>query len=129
MDADCLRMDPEVFDALRTLKGENYEFIYKNEQVMEPYETVVRPMMERMYRRLYEDLILNQFQSPVYQHHLSHYILGKSYRDEENRVTAGPGRYCGRLHCEHDGRLLHRPVRIPVPRRPIQPESAVYYYF
>ncbi len=29
MDADCLRMDPEVFDALRTLKGENYEFIYK----------------------------------------------------------------------------------------------------
>ena len=90
MDADCLRMDPEVFDALRTLKGENYEFIYKNEQVMEPYETVVRPMMERMYRRLYEDLILNQFQSPVYQHHLSHYILGKSYRDEENRVTADP---------------------------------------
>ena len=90
MNQNCLRMDPEVFEALRTLKRENYEFIYKNEQVMEPYETVVKPMMERIYHRLYEDLLTSQFDSPVYQHHLSHFILGKSYRDEEYRVTADP---------------------------------------
>ena len=27
MNQNCLRMDPEVFEALRTLKRENYEFI------------------------------------------------------------------------------------------------------
>ena len=51
---------------------------------------MVKPMMERIYHRLYEDLLTSQFDSPVYQHHLSHFILGKSYRDEEYRVTADP---------------------------------------
>ena len=81
---DFIAMDDEHFTALSCAKKENYDKIYLTNNL----DPIVRPMMEKIYERLLNDVVTNNLESPIFTHHIelvenSYYRKGKSlYRDE-----------------------------------------------
>ena len=81
---DFIAMDDEHFLALSLAKKENYDKIYLTNNL----DPIVRPMMEKIYERLLNDVVTNNLESPIFTHHIelvenSYYRKGKSlYRDE-----------------------------------------------
>lgn len=79
-----IAMDDEHFLALSLAKKENYDKIYLTNNL----DPIVRPMMEKIYERLLNDVVTNNLESPIFTHHIelvenSYYRKGKSlYRDE-----------------------------------------------
>lgn len=91
IDSPSINMDEEVFQDLRALIDENYQVIYRDEQLNEPYYTVVRPLMGLLYQRLVQDVEDRNYASPVFRHYLNDGIQGNCYRDAEKRfITASP---------------------------------------
>ena len=60
------------FDAISTAKRENYERIYHSPAVCRVFDEAVRPMMEALYLRLYDDLIAGREESPIFRHHIAY---------------------------------------------------------
>mgnify|MGYP003292955910 FL=1 len=81
---DFIAMDDEHFTALSCAKKENYDKIYLTNNL----DPIVRPMMEKIYERLLNDVVTNNLESPIFTHHIelvenSYYRKGKAlYRDE-----------------------------------------------
>ena len=81
---DFIAMDGEHFTALSCAKKENYDKIYLTNNL----DPIVRPMMEKIYERLLNDVVTNNLESPIFTHHIelvenSYYRKGKAlYRDE-----------------------------------------------
>lgn len=85
IESPSLSMDEEVFADLKALIEENYEIIYKNEQLNEPYYTIVEPLMALLYSKLIDDVERRNYSSPVFKHYLNDNIQGNCYRDPEKR--------------------------------------------
>lgn len=83
---DYIKMDNDVYAELEKIKNENNELIYNNSKINEPYYEIIKPMMEKIYYRLNDDIENKNYQSPIFQHHLNHKILGNCYRDEHTRA-------------------------------------------
>lgn len=81
---DFIAMDDAHFTALSCAKKENYDKIYLTNNL----DPIVRPMMEKIYERLLNDVVTNNLESPIFTHHIelvenSYYRKGKElYRDE-----------------------------------------------
>lgn len=83
-----IKMDTEHFEALKKAKNDNYELIYKNDNVKDDMYRVVKPMMSEMYEKLLEDLIVRKKDSPVFAHHIdyvnkAHYKRDIPYNETE----------------------------------------------
>lgn len=65
-----IQMDGSHFTALKTLKDENYQKIYKDKKVRRQMNEIVRPMMENIYKKLLEDLQNGRRSSPIFTHHI-----------------------------------------------------------
>ncbi|MDE6868904.1 MAG: HD domain-containing protein [Clostridia bacterium] len=81
MDKPYLSISPDVYDALKKTKDENYEKIYQSEQATARYEDVVKPMFEKLYYRFLEELDKEDKSSLIYQNYLNDGIVGKNYRE------------------------------------------------
>lgn len=68
---DCIVMSDEAFNDMQTAKEENYKFIYQNEKTEAEYNKTVRPMMEKMYNKLLDDLKEHNAGSPIFLHHVN----------------------------------------------------------
>ncbi len=90
MDSPALRMDREVFEAMKKEIEENYELIYRSPLVNAPYERVVHPLMRGLYERLLSDMVRGDEASPIFRHHLGDRILRKSYYGKDGTLTADP---------------------------------------
>ncbi|MBO5459975.1 MAG: HD domain-containing protein [Lachnospira sp.] len=91
IESPSINMDREVFDDLKDLIAENYDIIYGNAELNEPYYEVIKPLMEKLYDRLVEDVEKRNFKSPVFQHYLNDTIQGKCYREKpRGRIIASP---------------------------------------
>jgi dGTPase len=75
---DCLSMDDEVFAGLDGVKRENYDKIYRSPFIMDRI-AVVRPMMEKLYGRLADDIDAGREESPVFRHYLRQKVLRYDY--------------------------------------------------
>lgn len=65
--------------------------IYNNLTINRPYYEIIKPMMEKIYYQLLNDVNDKNYSSPIFKHHLNHYILGDCYRDTETHaITALP---------------------------------------
>ena len=69
-------------------KRDNYEQIYKQENVARVLDESVKPMMQKMYYQLLDDLKKGKKSSPIYQHHVdfvlaNHYASSKPYMETE----------------------------------------------
>lgn len=83
-----IKMDEEHFEALKKAKNDNYELIYKNDNVKDDMYSVVKPMMSEMYEKLLEDLVSNNADSPIFTHHIdyinkAHYKRDIPYEETE----------------------------------------------
>ena len=77
-----IMLDKEHYLGLKEAKRDNYEQIYKTDAISKVLDTSVRPMMQRLYHKLLEDLKTGNKSSPIFKHHIdfvndNHYALGK----------------------------------------------------
>ena len=83
-----IKMDDIHFDALKKAKADNYQLIYKNDNVNTEYEKEIKPMMSEVYEKLLEDLKANNKNSPIFTHHIAYvnkayYSRATAYENEE----------------------------------------------
>jgi len=67
---DHLLLSQESFEALRTIKRENYELIYDNQRINQFSSSLLEKMFERLYRRLRSDLMDEDARSYIFRHHI-----------------------------------------------------------
>ena len=78
---DYLAMNEEVFAAVDAMRRENYEKIYKSDEVAGRI-TFVRPMMERMFTTFVDDIRMGREESPIFRHYLDQPMLRYPYSFE-----------------------------------------------
>ena len=78
---DYLAMDEEVFAAVDAMRRENYEKIYKSDEVAGRI-TFVQPMMERMFTTFVDDIRMGREESPIFRHYLDQPMLRYPYSFE-----------------------------------------------
>ena len=90
-----IKMDEDVFAELKKAKTENYTYIYKEQSVREKLENTVRPMMDKLFERLMNDLADSNTQSPIFTHHIKfletkvHYERAVEYiKTEPSQIVA-----------------------------------------
>ena len=81
LDHDYLAMDEEVFAAVDAMRKENYEKIYKSDEVSGRI-TFVQPMMERMFATFVDDIRAGREESPIFRHYLDQPMLRYPYSFE-----------------------------------------------
>lgn len=74
-------MDSEHFSALNRAKRQNYAQIYKNDEVKDVLDAIIRPMMQEIYGSLLDDLKNNTRNSPIFTHHIA-YVTSAHYKRE-----------------------------------------------
>ena len=67
-----IKLDKAHFDALRTVKRDNYKFIYESAATRTRLDLTAKPMMAEIYGQLLEDLRLGKKNSPVFTHHIDY---------------------------------------------------------
>lgn len=65
-----IAMDKEHFEALKTVKKENYEKIYLNPKKDAFMKENIKPMMEDLYFRFRKDVQERNTASPIFRHHI-----------------------------------------------------------
>ncbi len=91
---DRIEMDDAHFTALKQAKTDNYAFIYKTPEVKDVLDNTIRPMMRDVYKKLLDDLKLNNSSSPIFKHHISYvnkafYARKAPYESEDpNMIVA-----------------------------------------
>ena len=78
---DYLAMDEEVFAAIDAMRKENYEKIYRSDEVSGRI-TFVQPMMERMFTTFVDDIRMGREESPIFRHYLDQPMLRYPYAFE-----------------------------------------------
>lgn len=68
---DYIMLSEDAFNDLRTAKKENYEKIYLNEDTGKEYDSVIKPMFEKLYEELYKQLVSGDKNSIIYRHHIA----------------------------------------------------------
>ncbi len=86
MDKPYLSLSSDVFDAIESYKAENNEKIYKLPAVRAPYNNVIRPMTEKMYEKLRNDIINENTNSIIYKHYLyDGYVISNYFGDNTKK--------------------------------------------
>lgn len=85
LDKPYISMDQEVFDDIKTIQEDNYEKIYNNPKIVEPYDKIIKPMMRRIYNQFVDDIKKRNFDSFIFKHYLNHTIQGSCYREDGSR--------------------------------------------
>lgn len=75
---DYLSMDEEVFDAVNAIRDENYQKIYKSEEVTSRI-SFIQPMMQNMYHAFVDDIKAGREESPIFRHYLDQPMLRYPY--------------------------------------------------
>ncbi len=75
-----IKLDKTHFDALSQAKKDNYHLIY-NDKVNKDSDEIIKLMLEKLYDKLYLDLINNNLSSPIFTHHIDY--INKPYYKRE----------------------------------------------
>ncbi len=65
-----IKMDDDYFEALTKAKRDNYEYIYKSDEVGKKLAKIINPMFEKMYEKLLCDIKAMDKNSVIYKHHI-----------------------------------------------------------
>lgn len=80
---DYIAFSDNAFDALKKIKKENYEIIYKNESLNFILDNNVKPMFEKVYNKLVFDLENQKSDSVIYKHHINFISENRKFYDSE----------------------------------------------
>ncbi len=83
-----IKMDDIHFEALKKAKKDNYDLIYKRDDVENILQGIVKPMMNLLYYQLLNDLKENVKTSPIFTHHIdfvnrAHYKRETPYENND----------------------------------------------
>lgn len=83
-----IKMDQIHFEALKKAKKDNYDLIYKRDDVENVLHNTVKPMMNLLYYQLLDDLNKNVKSSPIFTHHIdfvnrAHYKRETPYENND----------------------------------------------
>ena len=67
---DYLLLSEAAFNALKTAKKENYEFIYNNKELEAKYNEIIKPMFRDVYYSLLDSVVKKDKKSTIYRHHI-----------------------------------------------------------
>lgn len=81
-----LKMDEEVYNEFIETKKENDQYIYANEIVEKPYQKVVKPMMQKLYPVLLNDIQNENKESYIYKHYIDTGFIDKYYFNPKNKI-------------------------------------------
>ncbi len=73
-----IMMDSEHYLGMKNAKKTNYEMIYKQEKVTRVLDETVKPMMQKLYQHLLDDLKSGNKSSPIFKHHID-FVAGNHY--------------------------------------------------
>lgn len=77
-----IKLDQAYFNALSSLKRENYELLYSEDKETKARNAVIREMMNELYEKLKTDLINDNRPSPIFTDHVDY--IAKSYYSRDN---------------------------------------------
>ena len=75
---DYILLSEAAYKDLKIAKQENYEVIYNNPQISNKYNDIIKPMFEKIYYKLLEDVKNEDYNSLIYKHHIS--FIGKNVK-------------------------------------------------
>lgn len=84
-----IKMSNDTFDALKKAKAENYKKIYFSDKVNNAIASNLKPMMERLYDRLFDDIKKQDKNSYIFLHHID-YIKRSHYKRESPYEKENP---------------------------------------
>ncbi len=84
-----IMMDEEHYRGMSAAKRENYEHIYKRDDITKVIDETVKPMMQNMYAKLLKDLKEGNKSSPVFKHHVD-FVSGNHYAQEIPYIETEP---------------------------------------
>ena len=67
---DYLMLSETAFNALKAAKKENYEYIYKSEDLESKYNGIIKPMFKDIYDKMLSDVVSKNKKSVIYRHHI-----------------------------------------------------------
>ena len=67
---DYLMLSETAFTALKAAKKENYEYIYKSEDLESKYNGIIKPMFKDIYDKMLSDVVSKNTKSVIYRHHI-----------------------------------------------------------
>lgn len=68
---DYILLSNKAFNDLSIAKKENSNVIYKNQNIMNQYDDIIKPMFENMYYKLLDDVNKKYENSIIYKHHIN----------------------------------------------------------
>lgn len=77
-----LNMDEAVFKDMEDFIAENYAVIYSSKELNEPFDVLIKPLMQGLYQRFIEDLQTGKEDSPVVYHYLKDPALAGAYDED-----------------------------------------------
>ncbi|MBO7375508.1 MAG: HD domain-containing protein [Clostridia bacterium] len=86
-----IKMDLEHYRAMINARRDNYRLIYHPVTAAAGLDANVRPMMFRMYEKLYSDLVNENRSSPVFTQHIA-YVNSSHYRRRRPYTSDPPDR-------------------------------------
>lgn len=87
---DYILLSEKAFNDLKTAKKENNKFIYKNPEINQLYDDIIKPMFEEIYYKLLTDLKKGNENSLIYRHHINSVLSDFMYRDNEDYLNEEP---------------------------------------
>ena len=84
-----IKMDAEHFRGMSAAKRQNYDLIYKADEVARVLDDKVKPIMQRMYYKLLSDLKNGVKSSPVFKHHID-FVTGSHYAPKMPYIETEP---------------------------------------
>ena len=80
-------MDKEIFEALSQAKKENYEKIYKSEDINTNFNSVIKPMFEKLYNTLLHQAKHLDQNSILYKYHINFLKEANAYTSYFNKSS------------------------------------------
>ncbi|MCH5297149.1 MAG: HD domain-containing protein [Ruminococcus sp.] len=87
---DYILLSEQAFDDLKTAKKENNTIIYKNPEINQLYDDIIKPMFEELYYKLLADLKSGDKDSLIYRHHINSVLSDYMYRNEKSYLNEEP---------------------------------------
>lgn len=87
---DYILLSPQAFNDLKTAKTENYKVIYKNDKINHQYDDFIKPMMEKIYYKLLDDVKEKDENSIIFKHHIDFIYNNSKYYRDTNYINEEP---------------------------------------
>lgn len=84
-----IMLDSEHYQGLKNAKRDNYEQIYHRDSVAKVLDDTVKPMMQKLYYKLLDDLKKENVKSPIFQHHVD-FVSANHYASLEPYIETEP---------------------------------------